>query len=234
MKMANTWRRKQHERCLSLIGNKYGRLTVVGIAEPKIRPNGQRVPMLLCKCDCGKEVDICSYELTSYKTVSCGCYRKELSHRGTHHQTGTRLHNLWIHMRQRCRDPKVRSYKNYGGRGIKVCAEWDSFERFKEWAESAGWDEGKSSKEQSLDRIDVNGDYCPENCRFVSMRKQENNRRNTPMLTYHGETLPISELALKYGICRMTLYDRIFMRGWSVEESIENPVDISKSRNKNG
>ncbi len=234
IKMTDTWRRKQHERCLSLIGNKYGKLTVIGIAKPKIRPNGQRVPMLLCKCDCGKEVNVCSYELTGQKTVSCGCFRKELSHRGTHHQTGTRLHKLWIHMRQRCRDPKIKCYENYGGRGIKVCAEWDSFERFKDWAESNGWDDKKSRKEQSLDRIDVNGDYCPENCRFVSMKKQENNRRNTPMLTYRGETLPIGEMASKYGLNRVTLYDRIIMRGWSVEDAIEKPIDITKRRKNYG
>lgn len=228
--ITETWRRKQQERCLSLIGHKYGRLTVLDIAEPKIRPNGQRVPMLLCRCDCGKDVEVCSYELTGHKTISCGCYRSEANHAATHRQTGTRLHRLWINMRQRCRDSHTKSYNNYGGRGIKVCGEWDSFERFKEWAESEGWDERKSGKEQSLDRIDVNGNYCPENCRFVSMKKQENNRRNTPMITYHGETLPIGEMASKYGLKRETLYDRIIMWGWTVEDAIEKPIDISKRR----
>lgn len=234
IKMTDTWRRKQHEQCLSLIGNKYGRLTVTGVAEPKIRPNGQKVPMMWCKCECGNKVEVCRYELTRHKTVSCGCYRSELSHRGTHHQTGTRLYKLWIHIRQRCRDSKLKCYPNYGGRGIKVCSEWDTFERFKDWAESNGWDDKKSRKEQSLDRIDVNGDYCPGNCRFVTMKKQENNRRNTPMITYRGKTLPISEMASKYGLKRVTLYDRIIMRGWSVEDAIEKPIDVSKRRKDYG
>lgn len=137
-------------------------------------------------------------------------------------------------MRQRCRDSNVKCYNNYGGRGIKVCSEWDSFESFREWAIANGWDDNKSRKEQSLDRIDVNGDYSPENCRFVSMKIQENNRRNTPMLTYRGETLSIGDMALKYGLKRETLYDRIIMWGWSVEDAIERPIDISKRRRNHG
>lgn len=229
-----TRRRKQYERCLSLIGVKYGKLTVLNVATPKIRPNGQRVPMLLCRCDCGKEVEVCSYELTAHKTISCGCYRSETNHAATHRQTGTRLHTLWVHMRQRCRDINCKAYKNYGGRGIKVCSEWETFDNFKKWADENGWNESKSGKEQSLDRIDVNGDYCPENCRFVSMKVQENNRRNTPMLTYRGETLSIGDMALKYGLKRANLYDRIIMWGWSVEDAIEKPIDISKRRKNYG
>ena len=124
------------------------------------------------------------------------------------------------------------AYKNYGGRGINVCDEWlgeNGFDNFHKWAISNGWDES-DSKNLTIDRIDVNGDYCPQNCRLVDMETQGNNKRNNIVLTYNGETMTLSRLCRKYNVDYKLAYSR-YKKGWGVKDILFAPKYIVR---KNG
>lgn len=122
-------------------------------------------------------------------------------------------------MRQRCNNPKNRDYKYYGGRGITICSDWDSYIDFKDWALSHGY-----SVKLTIDRIDENGNYNPDNCRWATREEQNRNKRSVVKLSYNGEILTIQEWALKTGIPAKTIYNRIHKANWSVEESLTTPV----------
>lgn len=181
--------------------------------------------MWLCQCDCGNEVTVSGNRLRSGNTKSCGCLRRELvSKRFKTHGAGkTRLYRIWRGMRQRCNNPKHKYYKNYGGRGILVCSEWDSFEAFHDWADCNGYDESAPSGNCTLDRIDSDGNYCPVNCRFVSMKEQQNNKTNNLNITIDGQTKTLSEWVEEYGINYFTVYNRL-ERGWDPELAVTTPV----------
>ena len=133
-------------------------------------------------------------------------------------------------MRGRCYTKSNSVYSHYGGRGIKVCKEWLVFDNFYNWAVENGWTEESSGI--SLDRVNVNGDYCPENCRWSDVIQQANNKRNTTMLTARGETKPISEWARDVGINYRTIRSRLNY-GWSVDDAIFTPVGcVSKYLNR--
>lgn len=138
------------------------------------------------------------------KQPKFGCNNNNYKHGGK----GTRLFHTWVDMRQRCSNPHNHAYKNYGGRGIKVCSEWESFRAFQSWALSNGYKE-----ELTIDRIDVNGNYCPENCRWVNAIVQGLNRRNNRHITYKGQTKTLKEWAEIYNMH----YDKLRWRlnNWS-------------------
>lgn len=123
-------------------------------------------------------------------------------------------------MRQRCYNPKNRDFKHYGGRGITVCEEWrKDFKVFHDWAMANGYAKGLT-----LDRIDVNGNYSPENCRWATMLEQSNNLRKNKLLTYQGETKTVAEWARIKGIRRNTLWLRLYKHKWSVEKALTTPL----------
>lgn len=194
---------------LDLIGQRFGKLTVVELDGIRNQNCYWR-----CKCDCGGEKVVLGAQLTSGKTRSCGCLLKEVTaeRNSTHKMTGTRIYNRWAGMLQRCRDKRNRAY---GGRGISVCKEWEKFETFYKWSMENGYDDTLS-----LDRIDVNGNYCPENCRWVPIEDQYNNTRKSRYIDAFGEKMTIAQAARKYGINPATLAKRIDEYGFSVEDAL--------------
>lgn len=141
----------------------------------------------------------------------------------THGMTETRLYRTWCGIKNRCDNPSYKHFDRYGGRGIKVCKEWKtSFEPFRDWALSAGYDEGLTGKEQSLDRIDVNGDYCPDNCRWVSMKRQARNRGDTVYVKTKNGSVPAREFAEKNGITDYTYVYRKAKKGENAEQILED------------
>lgn len=133
----------------------------------------------------------------------------------THGDSHTRLHNLWNGMIQRCNYPKSKSYHRYGGRGIKVCEEWMIYENFRDWAVSNGYDESAPYRECTLDRVNNNGDYEPNNCRWVKWSEQVTNMSTNHYYTYRDETMTISQWSKKTGIPYHTLLYRI--NNWDVD-----------------
>lgn len=204
-------------KCIDLTGQRFGRLVVLERVENS--KNGSS--RWLCRCDCG-EIRVHTAGTLNYGVVkSCGCYGKETRReRGTtHNKSNTKLYRVWASMRERCSSPSCKGFAYYGGRGITVCDEWnDSFQAFYDWAISNGYGEGLS-----IDRIDVDGNYEPSNCRWVSKNIQANNTRKNVSIEYNGESHTIAEWAKLLGIKYGTLHKRL-EEGWSAEDAFHTPV----------
>ena len=189
-----------------MAGRRYGRWTVFERAGSK-----HGMATWLCRCDCGQEANVFGNNLRSGKSKGCrSCASREKA--TTHGGTGTRLHNIWFNMRQRCGNKNHHGYKNYGGRGIRVCAEWDeSFGPFRAWAMANGY-----KSDLSIDRINNDGNYEPGNCRWATSRQQQRNARSNVHVTINGVTKLICEWAEIAGIEYATLLHRVD-RGWRGE-----------------
>ena len=173
------------DRSEDLTGKKFGRLTVI----KKVGMNKNYISKWLCKCDCGNEIVVYRNNLSinSTRTVSCGCWKKE--HIVKHNKHRTKLYTVYLSMKQRCYNSNNPAYSYYGGRGIKICDEWlNNFINFYNWSIENGYKDGLS-----IDRIDVNGNYEPNNCRWVTQKVQMNNTRRNHYITNKGETHTISE-----------------------------------------
>lgn len=199
-----------------LTGQVFERLTVIEYAGSD-RTSGST--MWKCKCECGKEITTRKAHLKKGQSKSCDCLTRRSDLNVKHGLYNHPIYSNWEHIKQRCNNPKSPSYKNYGGRGIKVCDEWNnSFEAFHRDM-AATYKAGLS-----IDRIDVNGDYTPENCRWATRREQANNTRATRYITVFGERLPLSEACRKYNIHRATVHHRLNNMGMSPEDALTLPV----------
>lgn len=177
------------------------------------------------ECDCGYRKSILRSTVVAGKTISCGrsgCpYHKawQSERAKTHGLSYTKFYEVYRGILKRCYDPNAINYADYGGRGITVCEEWKhDAKAFYDWAMANGWAEGLT-----IDRIDVNGPYSPDNCRWVTPKAQASNKRSNRMITYEGRTMTLSEWAEYKGMNKQTLFARLDY-GWSIEDALSTPV----------
>ena len=199
-------------------GQRSGRLVVVERAGSK-PGGGQR--LWVCRCDCGLLVHVAGSELKRGRVRSCGCLGQESrskTHR-RHGKAGTRIYWVWRAMIGRCENLADKRWHDYGGRGVKVCPEWHHFEAF--YA-----DMGDPPERTSLDRIDVDGDYCAANCRWATVAEQARNRRDNHVVEIAGERLCLVDWLVRLGVKRATYRTRI-RRGWSDVDALTRPAAIS-------
>jgi hypothetical protein len=212
------------DKSINRTGQRYGRLLVTGRADDYISPKGKRNVRWQCRCDCGSILEVRSGGLSSGKTKSCGCLQasKAAARLTTHGMTGSPEHRAWLLMKRRCFGQFATGYANYGGRGITVAAEWLDFETFLR-------DMGpKPSPRHSLDRIDCNGNYCPENCRWATRVEQMRNKRTTAWVTYNGQSLPLIAAAELAGIKPAIVHARR-RKGWPEERLFEPAAPWSRA-----
>ena len=173
--------------------------------------------MWSCVCACGETATVGAQAMRTGNTSSCGCLRREVTGaaRRAHGKTASRAYNSWAHMLQRCNNPAAHRWPLYGGRGITVCEKWKSFEGFFE-------DMGDPPEGMSLDRIDVNGNYEPSNCRWATQKEQTRNMRRTRYVQIGGETKPLAEWCERLGVPYSMARDRL-NRGWLPERALTEP-----------
>jgi len=207
-----------------LTGKQFGELTVISFSHMDYRHCAKW--LCLCSCGCGTVVD--ASHLRSGHTTTCGHANITLvKHKDGYYpaRDHPRLYGVWSAMKARCNNAKSASYKDYGGRGIRVCDEWMSFTPFCEWALTHGYNENAKIGGCTLDRIDVDGDYSPTNCRFVDAQTQMNNKTNNRYATINGKTDTMANWIRRLGLKRGTVMQRL-SRGYTPEEALR-PVPKS-------
>ena len=216
---------RENYSTVNIAGKKFGRLTAIEkVAGTKSK--------WLCVCDCGNQIAL-YYSRIKGGQLSCGCLRKECmdnfgaSHT-THGQSKTKLYRKYKSMIRRCYNENDNSYSRYGAKGISVCDEWlNSFEAFYKWAMATGYDPSKDGrKEQSIDRINTNGNYCPENCRWATAKEQQKNRNITRLYEYHEEMYSASEFADEFGITDKSFVYRRLSKGQTLEYILGDWIKI--------
>ena len=210
-------------KVLDLTGQRYGRLKVIKYVGVK-----RTHKAYLCKCDCGTEKIITSSDLRSGRVKSCGCYKQELitDENEIHGLRKHRLYSIWANMKSRCYNPNATHYKRYGGRGIQICDQWrNDFKAFYDWAMNNGYKDGLT-----IDRINVNGDYEPSNCRWATDNEQARNTSTNKIFTINNESKSLIEWCEIYNINYRTVQDRL-ARGWDINRALTEPVQ-SKFKNK--
>lgn len=203
---------------IDLTGLRFGRLVVLG---QEGRTKGGKL-LWKCQCDCGN-IKYTTRDHLGKDANSCGCLRKEVSANisKTHGESNTRLYNLWCSMRQRCTEGGAERTIYYD-RGIRVCDEWQTYEPFRDWALANGYDKTAKRGATTIDRIDNDKGYSPENCRFVTQTENARNKRNIILVTINGETMPLTVAAEITGHSAKLARGRI-ARGWNPEEAILKP-----------
>lgn len=212
------------------------RWTVVEVVKDIAQPNGKQIKMWKCICQCGVVKEVNGANLRGGKSKSCGCLSVEKAKNNTfkdvyskkHGATGTRLYYEWTHIKARCYNINTYNYNDYGGRGIIMCDEWNmSFERFRDWALANGY-----ADNLSIDRIDVNGNYEPSNCRWVTPKEQSNNRRNNIIVEINGEKKTLKQWCETYNKDYKRVHNRIKYSHWDVMDAIFSPKNSKKPTGK--
>lgn len=205
------------------IGDRFGKLIILKEIEPIRYECGSSDRQFLCKCDCGNETIARRSALTRNRLSSCGCAIGK-GHT-THNLVYSRIYSVWKGMKARCQNKNHTEYHNYGGRGIIVCDDWQDFIKFNEWANNTGYND-----DLEIDRINVDGNYCPENCRWITHHEQCFNKRNSRFITIDGITKHTKEWSEETGVSPTTLWDRykkygsskiIFTKGKITKHDIE-------------
>lgn len=205
------------------IGQKFGRLTVVSAS---YLPSGENHAWYWnCKCDCGKMVyGIRPRNLKNGNTKSCGCLQDEIKKekfigcKRTHGKSNTRLYGIWEKMKDRCERERCPAYKNYGGRGIKVCEEWHDFQTFYDWAMANGYQENLT-----IERINNDKGYYPDNCCWITREEQAKNKRNIRYVEMDGEKIPLKTACERFGVPYKAVHLRVTRYGMSIEEALNKP-----------
>lgn len=204
------------------IGQKFGKLTVLKMVRVDRGKYGKL--MWETKCDCGNTHIAAPTDIVRGKTKSCGCFHDErCKERATKFQHSVydnkRLYSIYNGIKKRCFNKNEPRYKDYGARGITMCGEWRyNFDAFAEWALSHGY-----TDEMTIERVDVNGNYCPENCKWITLKEQCNNKRQTIWVDYKGEHIQLMKLCERKGISYDMVHNRIRDSGWDVERAIDTP-----------
>ena len=200
-----------NKNVLNITGQKFGTLTVVA-RDPINSKSGNA--KWICRCDCGNTASVVGSKLRSGHSKTCGCIRFTEKAQG---HSGERIYRIWTCMQNRCNKENNDNYKWYGGRGIKICTSWDNFLNFREWALQSGYND-----DLSIDRIDPNLDYFPDNCRWVSMKFQANNKTNNRILKYEGKSYTESQFADNFNLSYHTVVNRLRM-GWNLSRIVNTP-----------
>lgn len=214
-----------------MTGQVFGRWTVVGFSHM----NDSGAAMWLCECECGIKRAVVGHSLRKGSSKSCGCLAAELSVQATrghgkHNGRNDRLYGVWHNIKDRCYNPQSEYFYRYGGRGIKVCDEWRSdYAAFREWAFANGYDPTVPKGTKTLDRIDNNGDYSPENCAWHDMKQQSNNRSSNRLIEYNGVVHTATQWAEMIGVERHTILRRIDKLGWDIGRAVTTPSQHTHS-----
>lgn len=196
-----------------LTGQKFGKLTVIGRVDNKGKNHYWD-----CLCECGNIKSITAGHFKFGKTSSCGCIKSEKTRllKLTHDKRNHPLYSVWLGMRARCHNPKNIKFHDYGGRGIAVCRQWDNFQNFYDDMFPT-W-----QPKLTLDRINNNGNYEPDNCKWSTQKEQARNRRSTHLIEFKGKTQCLTDWAVEYNIPRFVLSDRLNKYKWSIERALTN------------
>ena len=225
---------KVEQKIKDSVGTKIGKLVIIGISHKE----NSGITFARCKCDCGNIIDIVPSQLFNNQVKSCGCSKRENNILANNKSTSSGnyldgrtknpLYGTWKRMIARCEDSSANHYDRYGGRGIKVCDEWHDFWNFVKWSDSIG---GRPDG-YTLDRINNDGNYEPNNCRWADWKTQASNTSSNRFIEYCGKTQTIQQWALELGINRQTLTNRI-NRGWSIEKALTSKIYIGNNQYKN-
>ena len=210
-----------------MVGKTFSRLTVTSRGNGRIHGTRKRTTWI-CKCSCGKIVEIDDSSLCKKKsaTTSCGCYAKEVTSKVcidrnlTHGRSKDRVYKIWFGIIRRCTDSTRKDFNRYGGRGIAICDRWLKFENFLE-------DMGECPSGCSVERDRVNGNYEPSNCRWATTKEQANNKRSNKIFIVNGESLTLMQVSEKFNINYRRLQTRLVL-GWSIEEAIKCPKKVNQ------
>ena len=205
-----------------LVGHQFNKMTVIGTSQKKCA--NKNFMYWTCQCECGNIKEVREDHIFDGKIISCGCHKDKLTRERmkTHEDSSSSLYGRWSHIKGRCCCPTDDAYVNYGSRGITMCDEWtNSYESFRDWSLANGY-----QPDLSIDRIDNNKGYSPENCRWASVKIQANNKRNNHMITYNGETHTLAEWAEMLGLTQATLRQRLNKHHWTIERAMSTPQKI--------
>jgi len=202
----------------NLVGNKYGRLTIISCHYEVSKNSHKNIHMSVCVCECGKTITTRTTRLISGITKSCRCLSTELTvaRNKTHGDADSVEYGIWCGIKNRCTNKNVKSYKDYGERGITICDRWLVYENFLA-------DMGRRPKGCSIDRINNEGNYEPDNCKWSTRSEQQNNKRTNHIIEYNGERLNIKQWCTKLNLQYSTILRRCTLPGWTAEQILTTP-----------